>query len=176
MEGRPFFNGGFILCYEKYYKQVMRYIMKYIHNYHDTEELAQDVFMRVYEKGKDLDPESGRVKKFIFTIARNKAFDFIKKNKREIEKLKEAHFDEIVMDDRFFRDIEDSYIEGELVSTLQETLYSFTERERKVYLESVYNCKKQVNVSREMNISPYRMKKIIRSMNSILKDKITPYR
>jgi RNA polymerase sigma factor (sigma-70 family) len=176
MESNSFLNTGFILCYEKYYKQVMRYIMRYIYNYHDIEELTQDVFMRVFEKGEDLDPESGRVKKFIFTIARNKAIDLINKNKKELEKLKEAHFEETAMDDQFFRDVEDAYIEGELVSTLQETLYSFTEKEREVYMESVYNNKKHRAVSREMNISPYLLKKIIRNMNSILKDKITPYK
>jgi RNA polymerase sigma factor (sigma-70 family) len=176
METRPLCNSGFILCYEKYFTQVMRYIMKYVSNYHDTEEIAQDVFMRVYEKGEGLDPESGRIKNFIFTIARNKAIDFIKNRKKEMDKLQEAYFEEAVLDDMFFRDIEDLYIEGELVSTLQETLYSFTERERAVYLESEYKSKKHVIVSSEMNISPYKLKKLIKSMNFVLRDKITPYR
>lgn len=176
MENNSLFNANFILCYKKYYEQVMRYIMKYIRNYHDTEELTQDVFSKVYEKGENLDPGSGRVKKFIFTVARNRLIDFIKKNMREMEKLKEAHLEETVMDEKFFRDIEDIYIEGELISTLQETLYSFTEREREIYLESVYNSKKHITVSREMNISTYMLKKMIKSMNSILRDKISSYK
>jgi RNA polymerase sigma-70 factor (ECF subfamily) len=175
MENRPLCNSGFILCYEKYFNQVMGYIMKFVSNYHDTEEIAQDVFMRVLEKGESLDPESGRVKNFIFAIARHRAIDFIKNRKKEMDKLREAYFDEIVLDDMFFRDIEDLYIEGELVSTLRETLHSFTERERAVYLESVYNNKKHTTVSSEMNISTYRLKKLVKSMNCILRDKITPY-
>jgi DNA-directed RNA polymerase specialized sigma subunit len=75
----------------------------------------------------------------------------------------------------FFRDIEDLYIEGELVSTLQETLHSFTERERALYLESVYKSKKHTTVSSEMNISTYRLKKLVKSMNSVLRDKVSPY-
>ncbi len=176
MDGGPVLCNGFVLCYEKYYNQVMRFIMRYISNYHDIEELTQDVFMKVFEKGKNLDPESGSVKKFIFTIARNRAFDFIKNSKREMEKLKEAHFEEAVMDDTFFRNIEDLYIEGELISAIQETLDSFNKREKAVYLESVYKGKRKATVSREMNISIYKMKKIVNGMNSVLREKITPYR
>lgn len=150
--------------------------MKFVFNPHDSEEIAQDVFMKVFEKGVGLDPESGRIRNFIFAIARNRSVDFIKGRKMELEKIRKIHFEEAVLDRDFYRDIENLYIEGELISTLYDTINSFSEEEKKIYLESAYNDKKNAVVSRELNISSYKLKKILNSLNCRIRERISQYK
>lgn len=169
------FNENFILCYEKYKKSVRNYLNRYVFQFDDSEELTQDVFLKVLEKGKDLDPDSARVKNFIFTIARNKAIDFIKRRKTESVKYNDSHMEEVAFDKQFYKDIENMYIEGEIISTINDTINSFPEIKRDLFIEKNFNDKKLDVLSGDFKISKYKIKKIDKEVRSKIKCNLSEY-
>ncbi len=69
--------------FELYGSKIYRFALAYLKCKPDAEELMQDVFLKVWENRQNLDP-SRNVKAYIFKIAVNCVYDFIRK--KNIEK------------------------------------------------------------------------------------------
>lgn len=68
---------AFEKIYLNYYKKTLYFITGLIKSEHDAEELAQEVFIKLWTNRKTIDP--GRsVHSYMYTIARNIAFNFLK--------------------------------------------------------------------------------------------------
>ena len=66
--------------YDEYYKLVYFCIIGIVKNPQDTEELANDVFLKIFNIRKSLDSDKN-LKYFVTTIAKNLAIDFIRRKK-----------------------------------------------------------------------------------------------
>ncbi|MDL2208219.1 sigma-70 family RNA polymerase sigma factor [Parabacteroides sp. OttesenSCG-928-O15] len=64
-------------AYEKYHADILHYIRFRITHKYEAEDLAQDVFVRLFEYQPMLRPET--VKFFLYTIARNIVIDYIRR-------------------------------------------------------------------------------------------------
>lgn len=71
---------AFCLFYNQYYKQVFNFIYRKTKNYHLSEELTQDTFIDFLDALRDFRYQSS-LKTFIFSIAKNKTIDWIRKKK-----------------------------------------------------------------------------------------------
>lgn len=61
---------AFKTVYIHYYGSLERFLFSLLRSKEESEEMAQDVFMTIWEKREQLDP-SKNIKSFIYTIARN---------------------------------------------------------------------------------------------------------
>ncbi|MNJ98288.1 ECF RNA polymerase sigma factor SigW [compost metagenome] len=79
-------NGSevFKALFELYGPKIYSFGMSYLKSVHDTEELVQDVFMKLWNQCAYID-ESKNVKAFIYKIAVNMIYDQLRK--RKLEKL-----------------------------------------------------------------------------------------
>lgn len=68
------------LFYNQYYKQIFNFIYRKTKKYHLTEELTQDTFIDFLDALRDFRFQSS-LKTFIFSIAKNKAIDWIRRKK-----------------------------------------------------------------------------------------------
>jgi RNA polymerase sigma-70 factor (family 1) len=73
----------FRTLYNTYSPKIYRFALAYLKNKPDAEELMQDVFLKIWEKRDQLDPGQN-VKAYIFKIAVNSIYDFIRR--KNIEK------------------------------------------------------------------------------------------
>lgn len=64
---------------------IFNYCLRLVRNKEDAEDITQDSFVKVYTHRKLIDPEKN-IKTWIFTIATNTAYDFIRRRKRHNEK------------------------------------------------------------------------------------------
>lgn len=69
---------AFDSLYYKYHKKLFAYILSIIKNWHDSEDLMQKIFITIWDKRENIDPEKS-FNNYIFRIARNEIFDLIKK-------------------------------------------------------------------------------------------------
>ncbi|MBI2641626.1 sigma-70 family RNA polymerase sigma factor [Candidatus Roizmanbacteria bacterium] len=69
-----------ILVHKKYHKVIFQFINRKLQNYHESEELAQDVFLDFIESLRDFRYQCS-IKTFLFSIAKNKVIDVIRKKK-----------------------------------------------------------------------------------------------
>jgi RNA polymerase sigma-70 factor (ECF subfamily) len=155
-EGRE----GFDRLYSENRKAVIRFLYRYIPDPGVREEIVQDVFLKVYERGMDVVPGDRRSLNLLFTMARNMAIDFLRREKRKARKYREIMLREVEMDDRFASRIEDCFIEGEVVATLHDTINSFPEEERRVFIEKNFFNRYGSEISCKYDISPYRIRRI----------------
>ncbi len=63
--------------FERYAPRIYQFSLSYLKNSADSEELVQDVFLKIWEKRETLD-HSKNIKAFIFKVAVNTIYDFIR--------------------------------------------------------------------------------------------------
>jgi RNA polymerase sigma-70 factor (ECF subfamily) len=72
----------FILSF--FEKAIYNYCLRILKNSYNAKDVTQDTFIKVYTHRKDIDPEKN-IKTWIFTIATNTAYDFLRGKKRKNE-------------------------------------------------------------------------------------------
>jgi RNA polymerase sigma-70 factor (ECF subfamily) len=72
---------SFRLLVQRYQKPVIRMIANLINDRHICEDIAQEVFLAAYKKLPSFDPTRSSFSTWLFTIARNKSINAIKKRK-----------------------------------------------------------------------------------------------
>lgn len=75
-------HGAFALLVDKYQKLVVNTCRGFVNNYADAEDLAQDVFIELFESLPNFRNES-KLSTWIYRIAVNKSLNFVRKRKRE---------------------------------------------------------------------------------------------
>jgi RNA polymerase sigma-70 factor (ECF subfamily) len=68
--------------FERYAQRIYNFSLAYLKNKGDAEELVQDVFLKIWEKREMLD-HSKNIKSFIFKIAVNTIYDFMRRKNIE---------------------------------------------------------------------------------------------
>ncbi|SHF39363.1 RNA polymerase sigma-70 factor, ECF subfamily [Mariniphaga anaerophila] len=68
--------------FERYAGRIYQFSLSYLKNEQDAEELVQDVFLKIWEKRESLD-KSKNIKAFIFKVAVNSIYDFIRRKNVE---------------------------------------------------------------------------------------------
>lgn len=102
-----------------YRKPLTLFLMSFVKSYNICEELAQDVFVEIllhkerYKIGQGL-------KTFLFTIGRNKAVDYIRKNKRNffVENIEDLANHASVIEDEML----DNYLKNEMSEALHKAI------------------------------------------------------
>src|SRR5579872_2983422 len=67
---------------QKYRAPIIHYLFGIVHNEAAAEDLAQDVFLRVFRSRKDYEPRA-QFKSWLYRIARNVAFNWIRDHSAE---------------------------------------------------------------------------------------------
>ena len=80
--GRDRDRKAFIALFEYYAPRVKSFLMNNKINADTAEELTQDVFVKLWRKAHMYDPDKAGASTWIFTIARNRRIDFIRKHSR----------------------------------------------------------------------------------------------
>lgn len=79
--------------YELYYLDVYKFLICFIGNRDDAEDLTQEVFIRVIKSYSNYN-DSGSIKTWIFSIAKHAAIDLVRR-KRFISVIKENFFNQL---------------------------------------------------------------------------------
>ncbi len=72
---------SFRLLVQRYQKPIIRMIANLINDRHICEDIAQDVFLAAYKKLPSFNPTRSSFSTWLFTIARNKSINAVKKRK-----------------------------------------------------------------------------------------------
>ncbi len=67
---------------DRYQRPVFRMICNLVHDHHVAEDITQDVFMAVFNKLPTFDPMRCRFSTWMFTIARNKSINHLRKSRK----------------------------------------------------------------------------------------------
>lgn len=144
-----------------YAQPLLRFVLVFIRDVHAAEEIVQDVFLKVYERREFLDMESPTIKSFLFTVAKNSVYDYLRRQRTEKKGHLNLCIQEAVLNENFYRDVENAYIDGEVVSTLHDVLNGLPEKKREIFLMRMFLNRRIKDISKEMDVSQFVIKKII---------------
>lgn len=136
------------LLFEKYAPKIYHFSLSYLNNKADAEELVQDVFLKIWEKRETLD-SSQNIKAYIFKIAVNNIYDFVRR--KNIENA----FNEFAKDN-YVMQSENTW-EAVVFKEMQEVIDKFViempEQRRKIFQLSKMEGLSNNEIAEKLNLS-----------------------
>ena len=134
--------------FERYAPRIYKFSLSYLKNKTDSEELVQEVFLKIWEKREMLD-HSKNIKSFIFKIAVNTSYDFIRRKNIEnaFGDFTKANFK--VESDNTWQ----SVIFEDMKQTLQKLIVPLPEQQQKVFKLSKLDGLTNDEIAANLNIS-----------------------
>jgi RNA polymerase sigma-70 factor (family 1) len=119
---------AFRQLFEQYAPKISRFAMSFLKNKTDAEELLQDVFLKLWEKRENIDPEQN-IKSYIFKIAINSIYDLVRKKNLEkaFSDFSKYHFRE--SSENTWHEV----IWNEMLSKLDQLVNRMPEQQRKIF-------------------------------------------
>lgn len=134
-------------AYTDYHRSVYLYIYYKINSKEESEDLSQDVFLRLMEYNHMLRPET--IKHFIFTIARNLVTDYLRRYYRKQE-VSSYIYDTV---ERSSNEMESRIIADDLLNHEKARMAVLPARRREVYVMSRFDNKPVQEIASELNLS-----------------------
>jgi RNA polymerase sigma-70 factor (ECF subfamily) len=134
--------------YGRYVQKIYHFSLSYLNNETDAEELVQDVFLKVWEKREMLD-SSQNIKAYIFKIAINTIYDFIRR------KNIESAFNDFAKEnyETSSNNTWDTVILEEMKTVLNKLVCKMPEQRRRVYTLSKEKGFSNEEIAIKLNLS-----------------------
>jgi RNA polymerase sigma-70 factor (family 1) len=139
---------AFDLVYKKYGDRLFGFALSYLKSKEETEELVQDVFLKIWENRKNLKKESS-LKSYLFTIAYHNMCRLFR-NRKIHEKYREK------IDVTRVRSInpEEQYEYQTALEQVDQLIDKLPENQRAIFRKSRMEGKSTKEIAVEMNLSP----------------------
>ncbi|HEV7382384.1 MAG TPA: sigma-70 family RNA polymerase sigma factor [Dyadobacter sp.] len=121
-------RGSFDALYNQYYSEIQRYVLKFVKAHDHTEDLCQEVFIKVWEKRQYLS-EVNAFRPYLYKVAKNHILDFLRRAAVE-QSLKENI---LRAGEQHYNTVEDSYQSEEYRQYLSEVLNNMSPRNQEVF-------------------------------------------
>jgi len=154
--------------FKEHYTMVYRAIYRLIPDVGITEDLAQDVFMKFWEKRYQIQID-GAVGAYIRRMAINEALGYLRKHKKySIEAVEEKH-------SPLTRSGEDAYMNQELQAEISKAIETLPPKCKTVFVLSRYEELSYKEISQKLAISPKTVENQISKALKILKKALKGY-
>lgn len=127
---------AFAKIYEAYFVPVFRYIYLRIKERQDAEDLAQTVFLKVYQSVSRFEEQNRSPLAYFFTVARNTVIDHWRKKKAVLLENPEK---EVAETPQVAENPEDIVQKNEIANTLQQAIQELTEEQQSVIILKFIN-------------------------------------
>ena len=159
---------AFFYIYERYCKRLYGFVLKYLKQKEDAEEIVQEVFVKIWESRGKIDAYSS-FESFLFTVAYNATISMLRKRASEtkyIEHLKSLqHIDNPP-------DLADEIHFNELNGRVQSLLDELTPRQKEIFRLSREKGLSHDEIAEKLDISVNTVKKHIANTLAFLKSNI----
>lgn len=130
--------------YLEYHSKVFGYINSRINNIQDAEDIAADVFVKVFEKIDSFDETKASVSTWIYTITKNVVIDYFR-TRKDYDEVPET-----IPDDS---SVEDDICNADMLERLAQALSRLEERQRDIIILRFYSGKTLQEIAEHMGIS-----------------------
>ncbi len=134
--------------FERYAPKIYQFSLSYLKNEADAEELVQDVFLKIWEKREILD-SSQNIKAYIFKIAVNTIYDFIRRKNIEsaFNDFAQVNFN------KSSNDTWDTVIFEEMKTTLNDIIAKMPEQRKRIFRLSKTKGLTNDEIAQKLNLS-----------------------
>ncbi len=163
-------EGAFRILFDRYRGKIYTYSLRLSEDRSLADEVVQDVFMKVWLKRVDL-PAVENFNAWLYAIARNRMFDMMKQQAREMQAKEMAQQEPPAG----INDAELSLLEKEQQVLLQHALERLSPRQQLIYNLSRNHGMKHEEIAHILNISRNTVKTHLVHALRVIRDHITPY-
>jgi RNA polymerase sigma-70 factor (ECF subfamily) len=154
--------------YERYSKRLYGFVLRYIKQESDAEEIVQEVFIKIWESRSKIDVYSS-FESFLFTVAYNATISLFRKRVTETKYME--HLKSIQQFENA-PDLTDEIIFNELNKKVKSLLNELTPRQKEIFQLSREEGLTHNEIAKKMNISLNTVKKHITNTLTFLKSHI----
>ncbi len=172
-EGNHYNEKLFVQCYSLYAAGLRRYISRFVNDEFACEDIIQDVFLKLLERKVHLDPDCETLKAFLMIVAKNRTWDYLRRQRMAGKKQQEQIIEEITINEQFYMDAENAYIEGEVISTIHDVIDNLPVEKRQIFLKRMFFGMKIKEITREMRISAYLIHKVEKEVLQLIKNRVS---
>ncbi|AGA79743.1 RNA polymerase sigma-70 factor [Echinicola vietnamensis] len=142
---------AFELLFKLYYDKLLHLAKYYLNSTEDAEEIVQDVFIKLWERRRNITALNNS---YLFTITKNACLDHLK-HRSVVQKKSKEHYERQLADPlRFIQNETASLIlEKELDEKIQESIAALPDKQREVFTKSRLEGKKNMEIAQELKIS-----------------------
>jgi len=156
------------IIFQAHYPTVYRAIYRLLSDQGIAEDLAQDVFMKFWEKRHQINIE-GELGAYIRRMGVNEALGYIRKNKKvEIKEITEQHSPSTTSG-------EDLYMDNELQAEVDKAIEGLPPRCKAVFMLSRFEDLSHKEISEKLEISPKTVENQITKALKVLKKVLKSY-
>ena len=138
---------AFEVLFRQYYAYLCLFASKIIKDEVSAEEIVQTFFVNLWEKKEKINIESS-LKNYIFRSVKNLCLNHIKHNS-----IKAQHAENMLAEANLDSSVEDSYVEIDLASKIEESIQSLPEKRRIIFRLSREEGLKYREIAKKLNIS-----------------------
>ncbi|WMX16755.1 RNA polymerase sigma-70 factor [Aureispira sp. CCB-E] len=158
--------------FQEHYPVVYRAIFRIVSDQGIAEDLAQDVFMRLWEKRDRIDIQ-GALGAYIRRMAVNEALGYLRKNKKyTIEEVADYHSPLTISG-------EDTYLDNELQAEVNRAIETLPPRCKAVFMLSRFEELSYKEISQKLDISPKtvenQISKALKTLRKALKSYLSSF-
>lgn len=168
------YDAVFEEIYHKNYLYLVKYLTMLVRDIDIAEDLTHDIFIRIYNS-KNIEITGSKFRNYIKKAAKNIAIDHLRKIAREEARNKKIFPELKELDDLFYSSLENCVIEGEVISTVNDVLEGFAEKNRKIFISRIMENKSRKQVSDEEKVTSYSVKVIEDEIIHKLREKLKQY-
>lgn len=156
--------------YSEYYPKVLQYLQNHTNGSMDAEDIAQNVFLKVFGKWDTFDPEKSSISTWIFNIMRNTLID----HQRSMSYRQHDELSEFLADDS--DDMLDCLIMEEEQERLADALEALSIEERDLIILHYYSERTLLEIA-DMMRRPYgQIKRLhVKALNKLRQQMETPH-
>jgi RNA polymerase sigma-70 factor (ECF subfamily) len=161
---------------ELHHKPLISFISRFTGDRNSAEDIAQEVFLRVFKAAKDYKPQA-KFKTWLFTIATNLCLNEIRDNKSipKIVDLSDLHEQEYPGIASAAFSPEKAAENAELSTAVRKAINNLPENQRIAILLRQYNDFSYSEISKIMGISVSAVESLIQRARQSLKKSLSPY-
>lgn len=140
-------RAAFVTLFEYFAPRLKSYFLKHGAPEATAEEIVQNTFVTVWEKAKGFDPKKAAASTWIFTIARNKRIDMLRR-----EKFIEAVIDDEGLENKLVAETVEDYADTQTIEQLNTALESLPEEQAKLLRMAFFEDKSHSAISDETHL------------------------
>ena len=169
------FDEEFIALYKEYKDFIVKYLSTVVYDCNCAEDLAQDIFVRIYKNG-NIPPEGSVFRRnYMLKSARNMVIDYLRKKKKDELKMDKALPELAGNCKRMNNDVYNTVMRNFVASRVNEVLAEFPEKKKRIFVDILIDKKKLRDVSGSEELSKYKIRKIELEIFNRLKQQLKDY-
>ncbi len=156
---------SYALIYRHYLPKLYKYLYEMIRSKEDTEEILQDIFLKLWEKRADL-VNIISLNGYLFRIARNRLMNLY--DHQKVQRKAKDYFEKQTKD--YPNTTENNYVYKQYDEAVQVALRTMPQKRRQVFEMHFYQELSYEQIAQALNISKSMVKKHIYAANNYMKE------